>query len=117
LIREFAGRAYVLRTHPVNRETPCVLRRTVDIPADTRYRLRATVGHDPNGDWQLVIRCNGEELASELIAPNTCTNGWRTIEVDLARFSGDQVQLELMNAPNGWAWEYGYWGRVELVAQ
>ena len=55
---EELGRKNVLVTHPLNKETPCVLSRKVEIPAGKKTTLKLTVGHHPEGDWDLVVRAD-----------------------------------------------------------
>ena len=35
----------------------------------------------------------------------------------LSEFAGKKVALELHNRANNWAWEFGYWGRVQIVSE
>jgi putative heme-binding domain-containing protein len=117
LVKEMYGRQGVIRTHPIKEGVPCVLTRTVDLPAGKRSTLRLSVAHDPQGDWQLVVKANGEKLYDGLIGPKTTKNGWADLEIDLSKFAGKPVNLELLNAPNNWSYEFGYWGRVEIVSE
>ncbi len=118
LLGEFRGRSLVLQTHPVDKQKPCVLTRTIDLPAGRKARLNLAVSHHPEGDWELIIRGNGEELLKETIGSKTTTNGWKEITVDLSKFSGKTLKLELENRANtSWAWEHGYWGGGDVVAE
>jgi len=40
---------------------------------------------------------------------------WQDIDFDLTPFAGNTIQLELENFPNAWAWEAGYWSRIEIT--
>lgn len=112
---DFHGRG-VVRTHPLDRSAPCVLKRQVDLPAGKKSRLRIVVTHDDKGDWQLVVRADGKELANQLVAKNTVKDGWLELSVDLSAYAGKSVQLDLENRANNWSWEFAYWNRVELVS-
>ncbi|MDH7568434.1 MAG: hypothetical protein QHJ73_02440, partial [Armatimonadota bacterium] len=116
---EFRGRKDVLVTHPFDRDTPCVLRRRVHLPAGRRATLRLVVSHhcQPDGDWDLVVRADGRELLREIISRETVTNQWRVVTVDLSPLAGSEVTLELLNQANGWAWEAAYWGEVTLLIE
>ena len=46
----WGGRRNVLVTHPLDRDTGCVLSRTVAVPAGKGAGLRLDVAHDPRGD-------------------------------------------------------------------
>jgi len=117
LLSEFRGHDNVLRTHPVNRDKPCVLSTTLKPPADKKTKLILDVSHDPRGDWRLVVRGNGQRMADEMISKETCKEGWRTITVDLSKFAGQDLKLDLVNQANDWSWEFGYWGAARIVSE
>lgn len=108
------GRQNVFMTHPLNRQTPCVIARTVQLPAGKNVLLRLTVGHHPQGDWTLVVRANGAELLRQTVGETTARNGWLDVTVDLSRYAGQNVRLELLNEPSGWSWEAAYWAQIEM---
>jgi putative heme-binding domain-containing protein len=114
-LRSHWNRERVLRTHPIDKETPCELTRTVQVPASGQPRLKLEVAHDRAGDWRLVILGNGEKLHDQIIGPETSKNGWVDLEIDLRRFAGQGVTLVLQNMANNWSNEFGYWRAVEFV--
>jgi putative membrane-bound dehydrogenase-like protein len=116
LLAEHLGRPTVVRTHPVDRRMPCVLRSTVTVPADRASRLVVEVAHDPRGDWRLVARADGQVLHDSIVGPKTAQDGWVEVEVDLTPLAGKTVELALENHANDWAWEFAYWRRVDVVA-
>jgi len=115
ILADHQGREGVLRTHPVSRDKPCFLTQTLTLPEGKRTWLVLDVSHDARGDWRLVVRGNGQRMADEMISRDTCPNGWRTLRVDLSKFAGQQVKIDLTNQANDWAWEYAYWGGAHLV--
>jgi putative membrane-bound dehydrogenase-like protein len=115
LLSEFRGRKIAARTHPVNRQTPTVLRALVEVPKTAKPRLHVSVSHDPRGDWKLIVKADGQKLHEADIGPKTAKDGWADIEIDLSPLAGKRVVLELENRPTGWEWEHAYWGRVEIV--
>ncbi|MDB5345092.1 MAG: rane-bound dehydrogenase domain protein [Schlesneria sp.] len=116
LLPEYRGRDNVLRTHPVSRDKPCVLSMKLTPPADKKTKLILDVSHDPRGDWRLVVRGNGQRMADEMISKETCPNGWRTLTIDLSKFAGQELKLDLVNQANDWAWEFAYWGGAKIVS-
>jgi len=112
LLKSHAGRELVLRSHPIDRETPCVLRRTVTIP-QSGARLKLAVAHDRRGDWDLVIRGNTRVLLERPVSPAGGT-GWVDLDVDLTPFAGETVTLSLENHPSGWSNEFGYWHNIRI---
>lgn len=117
LLPEFRGHDNVLRTHPISRDKPCALSIKLTPPADKKTKLVLDVSHDPRGDWRLVVRGNGQRMADEMISKDTTTNGWRTITVDLSKFAGQELKLDLVNQANDWAWEFGYWGGARIISE
>jgi hypothetical protein len=114
LREELRGRKNVLVTHPLNEEMPCVISRTVRLPRNKRNVLRLVVGHDPRGDWDLVVRVNGEEVQRKTIGPDTATLGWVDVRVDLSKYAGRSAKIELLNQPTGWHYEAAHWAQIDL---
>jgi putative membrane-bound dehydrogenase-like protein len=117
LLPEYRGRDNVLRTHPISRDKPCALSMKLTPPAEKKTKLILDVSHDPRGDWRLVVRGNGQRMADEMISKETCPNGWRTLTIDLSKFAGQELKLDLVNQANDWAWEFGYWGGARIVSE
>lgn len=117
LLPEFRGRDNVLRTHPVSRDKSCILSTKLTPPAGKKTKLVLDVSHDPRGDWRLLVVGNGQRMADEMISKETCPNGWRTLTVDLSKFAGEELKLNLLNQANDWSWEFGYWGGAKIVSE
>jgi hypothetical protein len=111
------GRDNVLRTHPVSKDVPCVLSMKLTPPANKQTKLILDVSHDARGDWRLVVRGNGQRMADEMISKQTCANGWRTLTIDLSKFAGQELKLDLVNQANDWSWEFGYWGAARIISE
>lgn len=117
IVSEHFGRQGVLQTHPVDPKRPCVLTATVDVPGGKNTWLNLDVSHHPAGDWQLVVKANGRQLYDGVVGPGSVKNGWQTVSVNLTEFAGKTATIELHNQPNGWRFEFGYWGRVQVVTR
>ena len=116
LLDQHFGRSLVVRTHPVSKSEPCRVSRQVELKPGHQATLYLSVSHDEhNGDWQLIVKANGKTLHDQIVGPQTTQNGWLDLEVDLSRFAGQSVQLELLNAANDWSYEFAYFGRVFVV--
>ncbi len=114
------GRAGVLRTHPVDRKTPCVLTSKVDVPKGKRTYLVLSVSHEAGDgvrDWQLVVKANGKVLHQSVIGAKSGVDHWTEVAIDLSQFAGQRVQLDLANKATDWSWEFAYWDRIEVVSQ
>ncbi|MEE8451152.1 MAG: ADP-ribosylglycohydrolase family protein [Thermoguttaceae bacterium] len=114
LLARFGGKQDVFETHPLNRDTGCVLSKKVEIPAGKKTVLRLLVGHHPTGDWTLIVRADGKQLLSKPIGADTAENGWAEVTVDLTESAGKSVDLELVNQPSDWRWEAAYWARIAV---
>ena len=117
LRRELRGRKNVLVTHPLSQTVACLLSRTVNLPANRKSTLALVVGHDARGDWDLVVKANGEQLLKKTIGPETTTMGWTEVEVDLSRFAGRSVKLELVNQPTEWHFEAAHWAEIAIQTE
>jgi len=105
----------VVRTHPPAQGQPCILRTGIVVPAGKRAELRLSVSHHPQSDWQLVVLANGERLHDSIVSQDTAKEGWVDITIDLSKFAGHNVNLEIHNHPNNWANEFAYWSKVEVA--
>ena len=117
LYGEMLGKKNVLVTHPLDRDTGCVLSNKVKIPEGKKTTLRLVVGHHPQGDWVLLVKGDGKELLKRVVGKETTKDGWMEVEVDLSEYAGKEVKLELVNQPSGWAFEAGYWAEIKLISQ
>ena len=117
LLREYAGREKVLRTHPVARDQPCILRAPVTIPAGKKTRLLLGVSYrQPQGDWRLIIKAGDQILSNNLISPRPDGKPWSDLVVDLSRLAGKKIVLEIHNHPTDWSGEDAYFSKIELVS-
>jgi len=117
LRQEVRGRQNVLVTHPLNEEIGCVISRTVDLPQRPGRVLKLVVGHDPRGDWDLIVRVNGKEILRKSIGSDTTTVGWTDLTVDLPPYAGRSAKIELVNEPTDWRFEAGYWAEISLQSK
>ena len=111
------GKKNVFLTHPLNRQTPCVLFRTLEVPSGKTTRLHLVVGHHPEGDWTLVVKVDGKPLKTQVIGADTTTNGWLTVDVDLSEYAGRNIVLALENKASNWFWEAAYWATIEVQSE
>jgi hypothetical protein len=116
IVEEHLGRQGVLRTCPVSRQEPCVLRAVVEVPKDKQTRLVLSVSHDPRGAWNLTVNAGGKRLHNSLIGPGTAP-GWQTISLDLSSLAGRKVSFELLNATQSGKFDSAYWSQVEFISE
>ncbi len=113
----YRGRTDVYMTHPLNRETGCVLYRTVAVPEEGQTTFRAVVTHDTRGDFTLLVRVDGDTMLTQPIGPETVPDEWTTVEVDLSPYAGREILLEAVNQADGWEFEAAYWAELEIVTE
>ena len=116
-VRDFFGRQNVLLTHPKDRNTPCVLSREITVPRQGAAKLHLVVTHHDQGDWDLIVKVDSAEVFKRLIGAVPNETRWKTIDIDLTPHAGKTIKLELLNQPNGWAWEAGYWSVIALKTE
>ena len=118
-VRNAFGRENVLITHPKARGVPCILSREVAVPQQGRCQLHLVVSHHDGGDWDLIVKVDGNEVFKRSIGKehNPPNSRWTTIGIDLAPYAGKTVKLELLNQPTGWEWEAGYWAEIDIKNQ
>ena len=118
LKKRYRGKRQVFMTHPLDRETPCRITRTVDVPKGKRTALDLVVSHhdqgDAKGNWALVVKVDGKQLKEQKVSSDTVDDGWLELSVDLTSYAGQTVELELLNVADGWRYEAGYWASIEL---
>jgi hypothetical protein len=112
LLDSYAGRQKVFETHPLTREKPGSLERTVEIPAGKKTTLSLWVAPHQQGDWELRVLADGKLIHKQEVTPPN--SGWKQVKVDLTPFAGKKILLRLENAATGWAWEFGFWSDIEL---
>ena len=120
---EERGRKNILVTHPLDEDTPCVLSHPwIGIPAERKATLALTVGHHPEGDWDLIVRRfeNKEELFRKTISESITTDGWVDLNIDLSKHVEENdmgIVIELCNQPTGWSFEAGYWAKIAIETE
>ena len=75
------------------------------------------MANDDRGDWTLEVRLDGDGALRKKIGPESVTGGWAEIEVDLSRHAGQSVEIDLINHPDGWQFEAGYWAEIEVESR
>jgi len=69
------------------------------------------VTNNPKGNWKLVVLINGTQTLSKDIEETK----WRRLQVDLSKYAGKSVAIELQNRATGWSYEAAYWSQIKLV--
>ncbi len=115
-LREHMGQSGAWQTHPHDQQRPFALRTGLHLPADKPQQLSLRVSHQPEKDWLLVVKANGDVVHQELINAELTRpqRGWAAVTVDLSKFAGQKVLLEVQNASNDWSYEHAFWKRLVI---
>ena len=116
LQKEWGGRGNVLVTHPYRKDEPCILYRTLDVPAGKKTFLELVVRHNDRGSWKLGVRANGKEILGREVDEYI----WKELRVDLTEYAGKTIKLELLNQAVDWrSWrcEAAYWGKIAIESK
>lgn len=112
-LTEFRGRRNLLVTHPPHVHEPAVLWRTVSVPRADPVLLLELSGHNRRSDFRLEVRVDGQSVRTEDVSG---ADGFVRFVVDLGRWAGRQVPIEVLHRPTGWHWEWAYWSRIEILS-
>ena len=109
-LAEYHSKTNVLLMHPFpDKKTPASFERKLKIE---KTKLTFNVAADDRGDWVVKVRVNGQEVKTMTVDHDKPR--WKTVEVDLAKFKGQEVTLRLEAHPNGWSMEFSYWNGITL---
>lgn len=109
-LAEYHGKTNVLLMHPFpDKKTPASLERKVKIE---KTRLKFSVAADDRGDWLLKVLVNGQEVKTVTVDHEKPR--WKDVEVDLAKWKGQDITVRLEAHASDWAWEFAYWGGITL---
>lgn len=117
LLREHSGRKLVARTMPPSKEKACVLRSPVSVRNGKKTVLKISAGRYPDGNWQLVVRAAGDDIYRAMVDAESAKGGWLDRDVDLSRFAGKNIVVEVFNQANDWNYEHAFWQRLEVVEE
>lgn len=108
---------FAVQTHPLSRKMPCVLYRHLDVPKNKTTRLKIKASYHPHGNWQLRVLANNKVIHDQIVSYESVKSEWLELDIDLSQFAGKHVDLEIENRANDWSWEFGFWGKVEVVTK
>ncbi len=113
LMKDIYGRDAV-RIMPPAQGKPSILRSPVSVPSGKSTVLKVSCARHAEGDWQLAVVVDGQDILRSMIDANTAKDGWANFEVDLSRFAGKNVVVEVHDHPNDWKYEEAFWGTVKI---
>ncbi len=109
-LAEYHGKTNVLLMHPFpDKKTPASFERKLKVE---KTKLKFSVAADDRGDWVVKAVVNGQ-VVKEVTVDHEKPR-WKTMEVDLAKFAGQEVTVRLEAHASGWNMEFAYWGGITL---
>jgi len=109
-LAEYHGKTNVLLMHPfTDKKTPASFERQLKLE---ETKLKFSVAADDRGDWLVKVLVNGQEVKAVTVDHEKPR--WKDVEVDLAKWKGQDLTLRLEAHANGWAWEFAYWHGITL---
>ena len=106
-----------VQTHPLDKKTPCSLKRELQVPKGKSTRLKIRCSYHPHGDWQLRVLANSKVLHDQIVSFKTVKSEWLELDIDLTKFAGQKIDLTLENRPNDWRYEFGFWHSVQITSK
>jgi len=91
-----AGKEKVLQLTEEGSARQPTFRRMIDVTSGGPT-VRATVGHKEGEAWSLVIKVEGQFVATKPISADSCKDGWTEITWDLSPHAGKSVLVELIS--------------------
>jgi hypothetical protein len=118
LLAEHQGKQKVVRTSPVAQGKPGVFRAPLSVPVGKKTTLKISTGRnvEAKADWQLVVKVGTETLHQSMIDPTTAKDGWIDHTLDLSKFAGKNIVVEVHNHPNNWHYEQAYWREISIAS-
>lgn len=117
IIPNHEGRAAV-RVHPVSPDRPNTIEGRFLIPESGKTSLKLSLGRHPKGNWEIVVKVNGDVIRKTPITANTAPKSWRDLTIDLSKYAGSNVRISLEAHDMGrWYYEFAYYARAELITE
>jgi len=103
------GARGILYLLPPNDAEPAVVEGVVEVPRKGG-KLKIRTAGNVNSSYRLVVRVEGEKVYDGEVDGAR----WRTVEVDLNRWKGKRVKVELLGYPLGWFYNYIFIDEIEF---
>ncbi len=95
--------------------------RTIEVPAG-KPSLHFAVSHEKKGEFKLVVRVDGDEVLSSVLAYDSKAKkgefpAMRPIDVSLEKWAGKTVKIELVNESTGNPQCAALWNDVKITSE
>lgn len=109
------GQDNIVRFHPLNKETPVILKRTVKLSDKNPCLFLKVASCDEDSDFVLLVRVNGKDVMSDRIVGTSDLEPWEDLVVPLFDWRGDSVEIEIVAKANDWFREWSNFARIEIA--
>ena len=109
------GQENVLRLHPLNKETPVVLSRTVTLSNKNPCLFLKVSSWDGESDFLLSVRVNGKDAMAARLVDTSHLEPWEDLVVPLFDWRGRSVKIEIILKANNWNCEWSHFARIEIA--
>jgi putative membrane-bound dehydrogenase-like protein len=110
-LAEYHGKTNVLLLHPFEKTKPASFERKLKVEAG-KTKLKFNVAADDRGDWVVKALVNGQVVKETPVDHEKPR--WKTVEIDLSKYTGQEVTLRLEAHASGWNWEFSYWHGIVI---
>ncbi len=116
LAPEIYGKEDILVTYPPDKNSPCKLTKQITIPAGMQTMMQVVLANARGGAFTLVVNVDGQEAFVRHVYnrwSNANEKPWLHAYIDLTRWAGKTVTVELVNKPNPlWNYDWAYWSDI-----
>lgn len=109
------GQDNIVRFHPLNKETPVILKRTVKLSDKNPCLFLKVASCDEDSDFVLSVRVNGKDVMSDRIVGTSDLEPWEDLVVPLFDWRGESVEIEVVAKANDWFREWSNFARIEIA--
>ena len=109
------GRKNIFVTYPLTPDVACRLQTTLKLPKGKPAHIKLVVGRHPDGEWDLLIRINENEVKLLPVTHETAPDGWLTADVDISSFIADETRVQLVQQARGNRNASAYWAQVNVL--
>ena len=115
------GRDEVIKTSLQNEDRPVMIVGNANIPEGKRSFLILNVSCEDDGEWELEITIepafvlDPEFFGKEIVNSISITNGWKEIKFDLTKYSGNDVEFQIIQSADEIHKSHAYWSNIKIV--
>jgi len=106
------GQGAALYLHPKSQTEPTVLQGDYRVDSPDKVLLFRVAGNR-NGDWNMVVKINGEKILEK----NIDGKKWHEISIPLKNYSGQDITVDLLISASGWYYEYAFIDEIKMVSK